>query len=56
MELEFSRMSIFKSIAKNSRYEGWYADIDTAVIQEINRLGRLTGVTTCSQLYVMDPD
>jgi len=49
-------MPIFKSIAKNSRYEGWYADIDTAVIQEINRLGRLTGVATCSQLYVMDPD
>ena len=56
MKLEFSRMPIFKSIAKNSRYEGWYADIDTAVILEINRLGRLTGVATCSQLYVMDPD
>ena len=47
-------MPIFKSRAKNSSYEGWYADIDTAVILEINRLGRVTGVTTCSQLNVMD--
>lgn len=56
VEPEFSRMPIFKSRAKNSSYEGWYADIDTAVILEINRLGRFTGVTTCSQLYVMDAD
>lgn len=38
VEPEFSRMPIFKSRAKNSSYEGWYADIDTAVILEINRL------------------
>ena len=56
VEPEFSRMPIFKSRAKNSSYEGWYADIDTAVILEINRLGRLIEVTTCSQLYVIDPD
>ena len=54
VEPDFSRMPIFKSRAKNSSYEGWYADIDTAVILDNNRLGRITGVTTCSQLYVMD--
>ena len=30
VEPEFTRMPIFKSRAKNSSYEGWYADIDTA--------------------------
>ena len=46
--------SLFYCREKNSSYEGWYADIDTAAILEINRLGRVTGVHRCSQLHVQN--
>ena len=46
--------SLFYCREKNSSYEGWYADIDTAAILEINRLGRVTGVLSCSQLHVQN--